>query len=223
LRNTLLRGIATNAFLGSTIILLLLFLARGPRRDFGDVLQALESLRTGETPQHVAGLSRRDEVGRLAATVDSFREAIVQRRAAETAQQQLQLELQQARERAAQEALDRSREQYRLVVENVAEGILVVQEGRVVLANPPVCSLVGENVETLRARPFLDFVHPDDRAMVMDRHVRRMRGETIEPRYSFRIVDRHGRAVPHGRAADGGSNLGPPGKGRSRSPSHRRS
>jgi PAS domain S-box-containing protein len=38
------------------------------------------------------------------------------------------------------------------------------------------------------ARSFAEFIHPDDRDMVIDRHVRRIKGEELPPVYSFRII-----------------------------------
>lgn len=195
LREVLLRIIATNVLLAATIVLFLFALTWRTRQDFLGILGALEALRSGGNPDRIPGLGRNDEVGSLAQAVDSFREAISQRRAAELAQQKLQDELQQERDRAAKEALDRSQEQYRLVVENVSEGIVVVQDGHVVFANPRVSQLVGESDQSIRERPFLDFVHPDDRELVLERHRRRLQGETIEPRYAFRVIDHTGKSV----------------------------
>ena len=195
LHEELLRIIATNALLAVTIVLFLFALSWPTRKDFLGILGALDALRTGREPDRIPGLERSDEVGSLAQSVASFHEAIDQRRASELAQRQLQHELQQEREHAAKEALDRSQEQYRLVVENVSEGILVVQDGHIVFANPRVSQLVGESDASVKERPFLDFVHPDDRELVLDRHSRRLRGETIEPRYAFRVVDHAGKAI----------------------------
>jgi PAS domain S-box-containing protein len=44
----------------------------------------------------------------------------------------------------------------------------------------------------LQSKAFIDFIHEDDREMVMDRHIRRIRGETPPERYSFRIIHSSG-------------------------------
>jgi PAS domain S-box-containing protein len=88
---------------------------------------------------------------------------------------------------AAGEALRLQELRYRPVVENGSEGILVVRDGRIVFANPRIQRMVGLTLEQMQAEPFTTWIHPDDRAMVADRHVRRMRGEAVESQYSFRV------------------------------------
>lgn len=92
-------------------------------------------------------------------------------------------------------AQQESERRYRQVIENVSEGILVVQKGRIVFGNPPVERLIGVPLPEIRQQLFTEYVHPDDRALVIDRHQRRLRGETIEPHYSFRVVNRSGETI----------------------------
>jgi len=90
-------------------------------------------------------------------------------------------------------ALQESESKYRLIVENANEGIVVAQDGMIKFANPLALSMGGYAWEEAAGRPFLDFVHPDDRAMVADNHVRRLRGELpSNMTYSFRIQGRDG-------------------------------
>lgn len=92
-------------------------------------------------------------------------------------------------------ALERAEEQYRNVVNNVAEGIMIVQDARLVFANPRVSQLTGHPFEELYARPFVEFVHPEDREFTLDRYQRRLRGENVPAHYSFRLRHRDGRTV----------------------------
>ncbi|MDB5812463.1 MAG: domain S-box [Betaproteobacteria bacterium] len=82
---------------------------------------------------------------------------------------------------------------------NVARiGICLTDEnGYFVEVNPAFCELFGyTSTELVRApgmpgaRPFLDFVHADDRSLVFANHLRRIRGEPITAYYPFRIVDK---------------------------------
>jgi len=68
----------------------------------------------------------------------------------------------------------------------------VAQDGNLVFLNPMTPVLIGYSGEELVSRPFIEFIHPDDRDMVIDRHVRRMKGEEFPHRYSFRIIHRDG-------------------------------
>jgi len=91
-----------------------------------------------------------------------------------------------------EEALCESEEQYRTLFENAGEAIYVAQDGRVVFGNPMTVTITGYAGQEIASRPFVDFIHADDREMVIDRHARRIKGESIPPRYSFRVLHRDG-------------------------------
>ncbi len=96
-------------------------------------------------------------------------------------------------ERKKAEAVIReSEEKYRLVVKNANEGITVIQDGVLCFVNPKICELLGHAEEDLIGKPVAPFIHPDDRELVMGRHARRMKGESIPEVYPFRVVDRQG-------------------------------
>lgn len=80
-----------------------------------------------------------------------------------------------------------SEAKYRAVVENVSEGILVTAGGRILYANPKALKLTALDEETARSRPFIEFIHPDDRERVIGNHRKRLRGETAENHYQFRV------------------------------------
>ncbi|RPH87335.1 MAG: PAS domain S-box protein [Desulfobacteraceae bacterium] len=92
----------------------------------------------------------------------------------------------------AEEELKASEEKYRLVVENANEAIFIAQDGLLKLFNPKTVEIIGIDHKTLQTTPFPELIHPEDRAMVVDRHIRRARGEDLPPVYSFRIIDREG-------------------------------
>ena len=101
--------------------------------------------------------------------------------------------LEEARRRDLVDALSKSEEKYRRVVENASEAIVVAQDGYIRYANPQTAQLSGFAAEDLLAKPFLDFIHPEDRARVRDNYVRRLRGEPVDSSYEFRIYNKDGR------------------------------
>ncbi len=92
----------------------------------------------------------------------------------------------------AERALAESEAKYRRVVENVNEGILVTAAGRILYANPRALELTGLDEETAKSKPFIEFIHTDDREMVLGNHLRRLRGETVENHYNFRVIHANG-------------------------------
>jgi len=99
------------------------------------------------------------------------------------------------RRRNIEEQLRRSEERYREVIENVSEGILVVQDACCVFVNPALLSLTGYSSEDIVGHEFMPFVHPDDRPKVQDRYMRRVRGEPVEHKYDFRVICKSGDSV----------------------------
>ncbi len=81
---------------------------------------------------------------------------------------------------------------YRLLVENANEAIYVTQNGRLLYTNPKSFEISGYSEEELTERSFVDLIHPEDRQLVYERHIRRMRGEKFVNVYSHRIIDKQG-------------------------------
>jgi len=94
--------------------------------------------------------------------------------------------------KTAEEKLKVSEETYRLLIENVNESIVVAQDGVLKFANPKAVQLIGYSKEEIRSRPFIEFVHPDDRDMVSINYAKRMKGEEVPAHYSFKVVTKDG-------------------------------
>ena len=93
----------------------------------------------------------------------------------------------------AEKALRESEEQYRLLVENAGDGIFIAQDGKVLFANQRAIQMAGyENPGEVTGRSMLDFIYPEDHALVLDRHVRRLRGEDVPSTYALRMRRKDG-------------------------------
>ncbi|MGA2466655.1 MAG: PAS domain-containing protein [Thermodesulfobacteriota bacterium] len=92
----------------------------------------------------------------------------------------------------AEEALHESEEKYRILVENANEAIVVAQDGTLKFVNPKTMDILGYSKEELTSMPFVEFIHPDDREMVTERHLKRLRDESVPLVYPFRITDKNG-------------------------------
>ncbi|NLF52070.1 MAG: PAS domain S-box protein, partial [Leptolinea sp.] len=75
-----------------------------------------------------------------------------------------------------------------LIFENIREAIVVIQNGVMVLCNSKMMELTGYTEEELLSTPFPEFIHPDDRQMVIDRHKKRLQGQSTENLYMFRLL-----------------------------------
>lgn len=106
------------------------------------------------------------------------------------ANEELQLEI---HEREWMEQTFRSSEEkYRLVVEYANEGIVINQGGFFQYVNPKAVKILGYPKEELTSRPFIDFIHPGDRERMMERYLKRIKGDSVPNFFSCRIVDREG-------------------------------
>jgi PAS domain S-box-containing protein len=85
------------------------------------------------------------------------------------------------------EALRQSEERNRAVVEHLGEGMVVIQRGKVVFANPQASRALGRPMEQLVGAALPDFVHPDDVDQVNERQRRRMAGEAVPSHYELRV------------------------------------
>lgn len=92
----------------------------------------------------------------------------------------------------AETTLRESEARYRTFVENAAEGVVVIQDGKIVYANPAALLLTRESLENLLEKPFGQYIHPDDRDMVVGRYKRRMLGEDLPSIYDFRLAGTDG-------------------------------
>jgi PAS domain S-box-containing protein len=70
----------------------------------------------------------------------------------------------------AEVALKDNEEKYRTLFENAAEGIVVVQDGLVKLVNRRLMEMTGYTSEEVHVKPFVEFIHPEDRAMAVEQH-----------------------------------------------------
>jgi len=92
----------------------------------------------------------------------------------------------------AAEVVKESEKKYRDLFENANEAIFVAQNEKLVFINPMLTRMFGYSAAELSAKPFIAFIHPDDREMVIDRHRRRLKGESLPSTYIFRINRKDG-------------------------------
>ena len=91
-----------------------------------------------------------------------------------------------------EEALRTSEERYRMLVENANEAIVVAQDNMLKFVNRKTCEITGYSEQELTSKPFPEFIYPEDRDMVVQRHLSRLKGDISQSRYSFRLTTKNG-------------------------------
>ncbi|RLB44107.1 MAG: hypothetical protein DRH12_00815, partial [Deltaproteobacteria bacterium] len=92
----------------------------------------------------------------------------------------------------AENALRESEEKYRLLVENLKEGVLVEQDGNLKFTNPAIRRITGYSKEELHTMPWIDIVHPEDKEMAIRNHTNRLKGKNVPDTYLLRIINKQG-------------------------------
>ena len=92
----------------------------------------------------------------------------------------------------AEAALRENEEKYRNLFDNAMEAIFVAQAGKIVFLNPQMLKMTGYSSEEIMGKPFAEFIHPDDREMVIDRYTRWLMGEAVPLSFDFRGIKKDG-------------------------------
>jgi two-component system cell cycle sensor histidine kinase/response regulator CckA len=95
----------------------------------------------------------------------------------------------------AEAALRESEEKYRLLVENATDAIFIAQDGVIKFANPRAEYMTGYSAAQLAKLPFIDLVHPEDKDMVLERHLKRLNRQDPPNIYGFKIVNKTGEVL----------------------------
>ena len=98
------------------------------------------------------------------------------------------LALETSNRRIVEEYLITSERQYKLLIDNANDAIIVAQDGIVKFANPRAVGITGYSFEELASKNFIEFIHPDDRQLVLDNYIKRINKQDVEVGYQFRVV-----------------------------------
>lgn len=91
-----------------------------------------------------------------------------------------------------EEEIKQSEEKYRLLIENIQEGVFVIQDAKMVFVNKAIAAISGYSIEEIIGMDFHSFVAPEDLEMVQDRYYRRQRGEDVSSEYDFHVLRKDG-------------------------------
>jgi diguanylate cyclase (GGDEF)-like protein/PAS domain S-box-containing protein len=96
----------------------------------------------------------------------------------------------------AEQRLMESEERYRTAIEYSNDGVSLVREGRLIYVNQKFLEIYGyEKREEAVGRSLDLTVHPDDRHIVIERNLKRERGERVPSKYEFKGIRKDGTIV----------------------------
>jgi len=91
------------------------------------------------------------------------------------------------------EALLESEERFRSIVENSHDGIMILDDAyRFIYVNDELCRMSGYSREEIIGQDFPNFLDEESKQLVVERYIRRQRGEEVPPRYEFNFVRKDG-------------------------------
>ena len=97
------------------------------------------------------------------------------------------------RQASAQKAIRESEEKYRTLVDNIQDGVILVEKDKILFANDALARMLGHTVPELVGKGFMGFIAPEDAAMVADRYRKRQRGEAVARSYEIQLLHKDGK------------------------------
>jgi len=88
--------------------------------------------------------------------------------------------------------LKQSEEKYRTLIDNIQDGVFIIQDAKIQFANESFARIGGYTVEEVIGKDFQEFVAPEDYKMVVDRYYRRQEGEEVPKEYEFHALHKDG-------------------------------
>lgn len=99
------------------------------------------------------------------------------------------------KQKKAQEALRKSEEKHREILENLLQGIVIVQDFKIVYANKAFAETSGYTVEKLLAlspEKVRNLIYPEDQALVQERFRDLIQGRSLPSHYEYRGINKDG-------------------------------
>lgn len=84
---------------------------------------------------------------------------------------------------------------YRVLIDHLQDGIVVVEEGILSYVNQRMATMLGYRVNELIGRPFIEFIAPADKVLIQERYRARLSGETVPDQYDIHLVTAQGALI----------------------------
>ncbi|MDP3433401.1 MAG: PAS domain S-box protein [Bacteroidota bacterium] len=95
--------------------------------------------------------------------------------------------------KAMEEALRKSEEHYRHVIQSLQEGLFVLQDEKFIFVNDAIVDILGYTVEEMTGKHFTAVIPPELRDEAVRRNYRRRSGQTDSWSYEFQLLHKDGK------------------------------
>ena len=120
-------------------------------------------------------------------------ESRVKERTAELIKANDTLRAEIAERKRIEDSLIQSEEKYHTLVDNIQDGVFIIQDGKLQFVNEAFARMAGYKAEEVIGKNFQPFVAPEDASLVAERYRRRQAGENIPNEYEFRLLHKDGK------------------------------
>lgn len=84
---------------------------------------------------------------------------------------------------------------YLNLVENISEGIIVIQDDKIVFVNKNACELVGCSIDEVIQTSIAEYIHIEDRDVFIKEHLQQLKSDAYLETHPIRMIDKHGFAT----------------------------
>ncbi|MEZ5196942.1 MAG: tetratricopeptide repeat protein [Bacteroidales bacterium] len=91
--------------------------------------------------------------------------------------------------------LRESEEKQKSLIENIRDGIIIIQGERLIFTNPAMSEIAGYSSEEMYEMTFRDIIAPEDLKMIQKNYRKRMEGKPVPASYEFKIKHKSGNIV----------------------------
>ena len=88
--------------------------------------------------------------------------------------------------------LKESEEKYRTLIENIQDGVFIINEKKILFVNEAFASIIGYTKEDVFGMDFKKIIAPEDWKMVLGNYIRRMKGGAPINNFEFRALHKDG-------------------------------
>ena len=96
----------------------------------------------------------------------------------------------------ANKKLKESEKKYSTLVEKGNDGIIIIQDNLLKFINSKMSEITGFSIEEALEKPFIEFVSPEYRELVIERYKKRLSGEKVPNKYEIEILSKDSKKIP---------------------------